>query len=962
MFGRLHAGDGADRAMGLFINTLPIRIGLGDVAVRDGVMRTQATLSGLVRHEHASLALAQRCSALAGGTPLFSSLLNYRHSAEGTEADWTHGYDVVSTHERTTYPIDLSVDDHGDGFSLSAQAVASIGARRICDYMAQALVGLADALETDPSRHAWRVDILDDAARSRVLAMGQGETATTAEHLVHALFERWASVAPDAIALEHAGHRLTYAELNARSNRLARHLRAHGVGPDDRVALCVERSVDAVVAMLATLKAGGAYVPLDPSYPDERLAHIVCDSRPRMVLTLAAMDLATRIASDVPRLDLDTPEPAWATLDAHDLSAADVGLHAGHLAYVIYTSGSTGVPKGVAVEHGALSRRIEGLSARYGFEASDRILQFASINFDASVEEIFGALTRGAALVLRTTEWLAAADTFWALCEASRISVVDLPTKFWQQLVTDRATPVPEVVRAVIVGGEAIDPATVRGWTGMAGHRPRLFNTYGPTEAIVVATVQDVVSGGDTEIGRPVADTSIYVLDARGTPVAPGVVGEIHVGGPTLARGYIGRTDLTAERFVDDPFAGRPGARMYRTGDLGRWSADGRLDYVGRNDQQVKIRGFRVEPAEVENGLRALPSLRDAAVVALDDATGGTQLVAYVVMASEQEADPQALRAALAERFPEYMLPAAFVSLPDLPLTPGGKLDRRGLPAPSGDAFTRRTYEAPRGDTEIALARLWSEVLQVERVGRDDHFFELGGHSLLAVRLMERMRRASMHADIRTLFARPTLAALAAAVDEARRDGWQGVTVPPNGIPPQASAITPAMLPLVELDQGQVDRIVASVAGGAANLQDIYPLAPLQEGILFHHLLQRHGDPYLLSSLLSFESRERLEAFTNALQTVIDRHDALRTAVLWDGLPEPVQVVWRRAQLKIETEDFPVDDVAAALKAHTDPRDHRIDITHAPLMRAVVAHDPRTDRWLLSLLQHHLDMDHVTGD
>ncbi|KAF1006889.1 MAG: Tyrocidine synthase 3 [Luteibacter sp.] len=962
LFGRLHAGDGADRAMGLFINTLPIRIGLGEVGVRDGVVRTQATLSGLVRHEHASLALAQRCSAIPGGTPLFSSLLNYRHSAEGHDTDWTHGHDVVSTHERTSYPIDLSVDDHGEGFNLSAQAVVAVGAARVCAYMEQALVALADALDIDPSRPSWHVDILDDAARSQVLAMGRGDAMMAADGLIHALFEEQARRTPQAVALEHAGRHLTYEELNARANRLARHLRDQGVGPDDRVALCVERGMDAIVAILATLKAGGAYVPLDPSYPDDRLAHIVRDSEPRVVLTLEAMDRVTRIAPHVPRIDLDAAEPAWQALAAHDVPASDVGLHAGHLAYVIYTSGSTGVPKGVAVEHGALRRRIEGLSACYGFHASDRILQFASINFDASVEEICGALTQGAALVLRTPEWLVAADAFWTLCEGAGISVVDLPTKFWQQLVSDSTATVPEGVRAVIVGGEAIDPVTVGRWMAMSGHRPRLFNTYGPTEAIVVATVQEVVDRADVQIGRPVAETSIYVLDAHGGPVAPGVAGEIHIGGATLARGYIGRPELTQERFVDDPFASHRGGRMYRTGDLGRWSADGRLEYMGRNDQQVKIRGFRVEPAEIEATLRGLSLVRDAAVLALPDATGGTQLVAYVVAVSGEALDPSGLRAALSAVFPEYMLPAAYVALDRLPLTPGGKLDRRALPVPSGDAFVRRAYEAPRGDTEVALAHLWSEVLQVERVGRTDHFFELGGHSLLAVRLMERMRRASMHADIRTLFARPTLAALAEAVDEARREGWQGVVVPPARIPVGTQDITPAMLPLVDLDQAQIDRIVASVPGGSSNVQDIYPLAPLQEGILFHHLLQRHGDPYLLSTLLSFASRDRLDAFVDALQAVIDRHDVLRTAVLWDGLPEPVQVVWRNARLEIETPDLPSDDRVAALKAHTDPRDHRLDITRVPLMRAVVAHDRQTDRWLLSLLQHHLAMDHVTGD
>ncbi|WKB55581.1 non-ribosomal peptide synthetase [Eleftheria terrae] len=967
LFGRLQGAAGTDRAMGLFINTLPIRVRLGDTHVREGVRQAHAALSGLVQHEHATLALAQRCSALPARTPLFSALLNYRHSAETADGagkpGWTHGLDVVSTQERTSYPLDLSVDDLGENFGLSVQVAQPIDARRVCGYMQRALQALADALEQAPQTPSWRIDVLDEAERHQVLA-GWNDTRNEAgpAACIHTLFEQRAVATPQATALEHEDRRLSYQALNERANQLAHHLRGLGVGPDERVAVCLSRSIEMVVAILAVLKAGGAYVPLDPAYPRERLQHMLRDAAPRLVLTQAGLDAAHGLAGEVSVLELDGSRRPWEALPASNPSAGEIGLAPHHLAYVIYTSGSTGQPKGVAVEHGPLCRRIAGLAGRYGLQASDRVLQFASINFDASVEEILGALTQGAALVLRTQEWLGSGSAFWRLCAASRITVADLPTQFWHHIVGDPAAVVPDSVRCVIIGGEAVDAQAVAHWVERAGHRPRLFNTYGPTETLVVATVQEVQQREDVHIGRPVADTAIYLLDRRGEPVPIGVPGEIHIGGAALARGYLNQPGLTRERFVPDPFAASPQARMYKSGDLGRWRADGTLEYLGRNDEQLKIRGFRIEPGEIEAALVQQAGVREARVLAREDAAGGQRLVAYLLGTPGAGLDPQALRQALAQQLPDYMVPAAYVVLPAWPLTPNGKLDRRALPMPQDAAFAQRAYEAPQGEVETVLARIWSHLLRVERVGRNDNFFELGGHSLLAVQLMERLRREELHADIRTLFAQPTLAALARAVEAARRAGWRGTVVPANAIEPGCRAITPAMLPLVELDAAQIERIVASVPGGAANVQDIYPLAPLQEGILFHYLLQTRGDPYLLTSTLSFESRERLDGFVQALQQVVDRHDALRTAVLWDGLAEPVQVVWREARLQVETLDLRGGDTAARLARHADPRHYRLDVRQAPLMRGFAAFDEASQRWLLQLLQHHLVMDHVTGD
>ncbi|WP_339493232.1 condensation domain-containing protein, partial [Pseudomonas sp. EA_15y_Pfl2_R67] len=387
---------------------------------------------------------------------------------------------------------------------------------------------------------------------------------------------------------------------------------------------------------------------------------------------------------------------------------------------------------------------------------------------------------------------------------------------------------------------------------------------------------------------------------------------------------------------------------------------DGNIEYLGRNDDQVKIRGFRIELGEIEAKLARHEALKETVVVAREDIPGDKRLVAYFTQHSPDEAvDIETLRTHLQTQLPAYMVPAAYVRLDALPLTPNGKLDRKALPAPDLDALITRGYEAPQGEVETTLARLWQDLLKVERVGRHDHFFELGGHSLLAVSLIERMRQAGLSADVRVLFSQPTLAALAAAVGSGKE-----VSVPANLIAPDCEHITPELLPLANLSQATLDRLVATVPGGARNVQDIYPLAPLQEGILYHHLAAEQGDPYLLQSQFAFDSQERLDGFVQALQVVIDRHDILRTSIVWDGFDEPMQVVWREARLHLEVLDLDpaAGDTVGQLRQRFDPRHHRIDVAQAPLMRLAYARDEANDRLVATLLFHHIALDHTAMD
>ena len=406
---------------------------------------------------------------------------------------------------------------------------------------------------------------------------------------------------------------------------------------------------------------------------------------------------------------------------------------------------------------------------------------------------------------------------------------------------------------------------------------------------------------------------------------------------------------------MPDPFSQQPGARLYKTGDLGRYLPDGNIEYLGRNDDQVKIRGFRIELKEIELALKTRPSVREAVVLAKADRYGELRLIAYLIFKGKA-ASAKELRNHLAETLPEYMLPTAYVELKEWPLTSNGKLDRRTLPEPEGEAYMSRVYEAPLGEVEQQLALIWQDLLGVERVGRHDHFFELGGHSLMAARLLARLRELGLSADLQALFAQPTLAAFAATIGHS-----DAVEVPPNRIPLGCTDITPEMLPLATLSAEEIERVITTVPGGIENVQDIYALAPLQEGILYHHMTSQQGDLYLLYALFGVKSRAHLDRLCNAFQQVINRHDILRSAVIWQGLSEPVQVVWRQATFPTKEVVFDprAGSIEQQLLAHFNPRRDRLDLEQAPLMRLSYAYDPVHARWLVQWLCHHLVMDHV---
>ncbi|ARL05718.1 non-ribosomal peptide synthetase [Burkholderia pseudomallei] len=903
LFGRMQGGAQSDRALGLFINTLPVRMRVAQTGVEASVKETHAQLAELMRHEHAPLVLAQRCSGVPAQTPLFTSLLNYRYSKpKVAAAHIADGVELLDGHERTNYPVSVDIDDHGDDFKIRAQAAASVDPARVCDFLEVALTRLVDALERDPHGALRQLDILPEVEREEVVRRwNAGEKARPSRLCLHELFERQAARAPDAIAVIQDEHALTYAELNRCANRLAHYLRARGVREDDRVALYARRGPELLIGMLATLKAGGAYVPLDPGYPAERLTHMLLDSAPVVVLRDAAAsdDVLVRLNAGTPILDLHADDERWSAQPSGNLKLCgshepDVGAQ--RLAYVIYTSGSTGAPKGVMVEHASVVNQIGALTEYLELDASDRVLQFSNIAFDASVEEIFATLSCGATLVLRTDRWLADAETFWALCGAQRISIVDLPAQFFGQLALSGRRAVPTGVRCVVIGGEAVGASALDAWFAEEGRRPRLFNTYGPTETTVSVTVHEVRGRHDDAnvIGRPIANTRVYVLDAWLRPAPIGVAGELYIGGVQVARGYLNRPELTRERFIDDPFV--TGGRLYRTGDLARWRTDGSLEYLGRNDFQVKIRGFRIELGEIEAQLAKVAGVREVVVLARDSASEvrdsatehatpnalspspetSTATAAATATATAPEkrlvayykgdADVAALRAQAAQHLPSYMVPSAYVRLDAWPLTPNGKLDRRALPAPADDAYARAEYEAPRGAKEEALAAIWRELLHVERVSRHDNFFELGGHSLLAVQLVSRLRQAlSVEVALSTVFDAPVLSALASRLDDNTAE-----VLPP--------------IPLAPRD----GRIALSLA---------------QQRLWFLTQLEGVSEAYHMSGAVRLDGPLNREVLQRALNRIVMRHEALRTCFAREE-GEPIQVIQPHADLTMSYHDL----------------------------------------------------------
>ncbi|EWC60856.1 Siderophore biosynthesis non-ribosomal peptide synthetase module [Actinokineospora spheciospongiae] len=927
VFGTIVSGrppevDGVEAMVGLFINAVPVRVDLtpGRGAAR-ALTELQDAQARMAEHQYLPLADVQRLAGTAGGagrsTDLFDTVVTFENYPTDPRAialpDTGLRISGVSGRDANHYALSLTVRA-GERLRFRLDHQPGLIDREQAERVLARLLRVLRAVAADPERDLATIDVLDDAERHELLVV-RNDTArelppTTLSQLVEAQVSR----TPEATAVVFEDTEVSYADLDARANRLARLLAARGVGAEDVVAVAVPRSVELVVCLLAVVKAGAAYLPVDAEYPADRIAYTLADSRPVVALTVGGGGGLPAGAAAVPAVVLDDPAVVaeLATLPA-DGPTPVAGPD--HPAYVIYTSGSTGRPKGVVIPHRGIVNRVLWAQDTYGLTAEDRVLQKTPSSFDVSVWEFFWPLAVGAATVLakpgghRDPAYLA------GLVRRAGVTTAHFVPPMLRVFVDEPTTALCTGLKRVIYGGELLSDELRADFFRVLG--ADLWNLYGPTEVSVDTTAFHCPRDrgpGMVPIGRPLWNTRVYVLDHALRPVPPGVPGELYLAGVQLARGYLGQPGQTAHRFVADPLGG-PGERMYRTGDLVWWNAEGQLEFLGRTDDQVKIRGFRIEPGEVESVLDSHPDLAKVCVVTRRDPRGDRQIVAYLVPRSGRSPEVAAIRAHAEAALPEYMVPAAFVVLDVLPLLPNGKVDRSALPEPQ--VRGERAARAPRTPTEDILCELMADVLGAPAVGPDDGFFHLGGHSLLATRLVSRIRAVlGVDLSVRAVFEEPTPAGLAGLLGAA--DG--------AGRPPLTAGPRP-------------ERV---------------PLSFAQRRLWFLDRFEDAGPTYHVPVALRVSGRVDATALAEALADLVTRHESLRTVFAeTDG--QPHQVVLDPDGLRPDLRRVPADEAglpALVAAAVSEPFDLAADL---PLRAALF--DLGGDRHVLLLVLHHIASD-----
>ena len=869
--------------IGFFVNTLVLVADVADdPTFAAHLARVRETTLGAFAHQQMPFELLVeelRPERQLGHAPLFQvmfsvkSLQHLRAAAPDADpGDGIYRGNEIHAERRTAqFELSLGMEDHHGWCGSFEYDTARFEAETIA-RMTRHFEALLRAALAAPDRRLSELALEDVLAAPMPRRAGPVVTRPV-QHEIAAIAAR----TPDAIAVVAGDTALTYRALDDQARRLAHALRTHGVGPDAVVGVCLERSPELIVALLAVLYAGAAYLPLDPAHPAERLRFMLDDARASVAIAAGA------ITAELGARTVLSPGATREPLD--DAALADSQL--AHAAYVIYTSGSTGAPKGVVVEHRALAGYLATVRETFGLTADDRVLQFTAPTFDVATEEIFGTLSAGATLVLRDAALHTSLDLVLDACARHRLTVLDLPVAFWSYLVSEltrRGQAFPAGVRLVIIGGEAVPLDAVTAWCALPGH-PRLINAYGPTEATISASFW-IVEPGDAApsdrvpIGAPLPGVDAYVLDGHRRPVPAGLAGELYLGGACLARGYLHRPTLTDERFVADPFGA---GRLYRTGDLVRRLPDGDLAFLGRIDHQVKIRGFRIELGEIEAALTRLPDVRDAVVLCLADAAREPVLAAFVVPAPDVAIEPAALRAALAARLPGPMIPARITVLAALPVTSHGKIDRRALAArDAGPAVDVRTRIAPRDELELRLARVWERVLGTP-VGATDNFFALGGHSFHAIALMSAIEaELGRTIAVAALFQHQTLEALAGVLRDATRHEAPTCLVPiqRGGVRPPVfcvHAIGGSVLSYVELarqlgpEQPVYGLAAHGLAAGAAPDRSVPAMAARYVEAI--RAIASHG-PYQLAGwsfggTVAFEIARQLEAAGHTVAHVV---------------------------------------------------------------------------------------------
>jgi amino acid adenylation domain-containing protein len=933
-----------EELIGFFVNQVVLRTDLSGDPTFLELLRRVRTVT-LDAYTHQDLPFDKLVEALnprrdLGHTPLFQVKFIMQNAPMEAAVDLT---ELRFTRleldlETSRFDVVVSLTEAGDEVLGLIEYNKDLYEQATFERLVERYTTLLAAIAADPARRLSELPLAPESEYQILDVWSRGAAAPPVSRGVQAAFEEQAARRPDAPAVAGAAEQLTYGELNGRANRLAHHLRTLGVRPGATVGICLERTPDLIAGLLAILKAGGAYLPLDAEYPRARLAAMMADAQPAVVITQESLeDQLPAHWAQVVCVDLDRDAIAAC-------SAADPARPAPPeaLAYVIYTSGSTGKPKGVMVPHAALASRVGALIDLYGIGPDDAVLQFVSVSFDAAAEEIFPALAAGARLELLANPAQTPPAVLLEECARRGVSVLHVPPAYLRQILEElRATgrPLPSWLRCLITGGEGLDVDSVTGWAHLNGHGARFFNAYGPAEATITCSAYEAPARAAElsrlprlPIGRPLADTRIHVVDEALRPVPAGVPAELYVGGGALAWGYLGRPDLTAERFVPDPLSAQPGARLYRTGDRARFRADGQLDFLGRADEQVKIRAHRIELGDVETVLREHPAVRDAVAAVQPDGAGGQRLIGYWVPAAAVE--PAEIERFVRQRLPDYMVPTAFMAIERLPVSPNGKVDRRALPVPDLSRATSAAFRAPRTPVEERLAAIWAQTLGVERVGLDDNFFALGGDSIRSIQVLARAKREGLSFVLQQLFQHQTLGQLAAVV----QTGAQA----PEPVRSAAFGL---------LGEGLRARL-------PQGLEDAYPLTMAQMGMVFHSEVA--ADVYHSIASLHVRGPLDVEALRAALRRLTQRHPILRTSFALAGFGEPLQFVHASVEpwldvhdlsaLTREAQERALDSWVEAEKAR------RFDWSACPLVRFSV-HRRGADDFQFGLAAPHAVLD-----
>ncbi len=919
-----------ENIIGFFVNTLVMRSDLsGDPTFEDFLLQVRETALGAYAHQDLpfeKLVDAIQTERDVRHNPLFQVMFMLQNLPGGKqEASDITIEELKVENGLSQFELTLGLTETAQGMNGSLEYNTDLFTEETIRRMAGHFVRLIDLAIRDPQQPLSRISLADERETLRLTrewnATDRGfPTDMAIQHLI----EVQAEDEPEKIAVVAGDVQMTYGALNERANRIAAYLQSRGIGKGDRVGLSLQRSPDLIATLLGILKSGAAYVPLDANYPQERLTFMIKDADIALLITEKALKDALP-ADDLPLLVLDE-DHSWQSSGDY----RPVSFSGDETAYIIYTSGSTGLPKGVAVSHRSVVNHNLAVAEIFELQDCDRVLQFATVNFDAAGEEIYPTLQNGATLVLRGNEVLISGEQLLELTATYGITIWDLPTAYWHQVLAEikqMNAPLPNTLRLLILGGDKLSAERYKEWLAVGGKRIRTLNTYGPTEGTIDSIIFECPNSaevvdrlGEIPIGRPIANTKAYVLDKNLKPVPTGIPGELFLGGACVATGYWNRPDLTAERFLPDPFADKPEARMYRTGDLVRWRNDGQLEYIGRVDHQVKIRGFRVELEEIEHAILQNPAVKDAAVTVRQKQPDMKQLVAYVVFKESDGASIAALRDDLKKALPDYMMPSAFVSMEALPYLPSGKIDRRALPEPAETQTERKTkFVAPRNEKERLLAEIWQQVLGLKEIGVEDNFFEMGGDSILSIQVIARARQQGLQITPMQIFQYQTIAQLAAVAQEAE---------------------------IIRAEQGLVT--------GTA------PLTPIQHWFFDEGFLHpEHWNQSLLLEVHQPLQANHLQAVTRAL---LEHHDALRLRIrqegdgrLQDFAPMPADIPFYHfdlSTLPAEEQSQRISDEAAKLQGS-------FDLSKGPLLRLAYFDTGDLPHRIL-IVVHHLAMDGVS--